>query len=110
METDKQIIGKYVETEEYKREVEKYGFRYSPITRSLFLAYPYLPTKFSHYAVRVNLYHEGVSSLSKIGSVEYYIKGSDYEKTMRPCKSFKEYIERILEEGLAKARPRYVLT
>ena len=109
METDKEIIGKYVETEEYKKEVERHGFKYSPITRSLFLAYPYLPTKFSHYAVRVNLYHAGVSSISKIESVEYYVKHQGYERAM-PCKSFKEYTESILKEGLEKARPRFIPT
>jgi len=67
-----EITGKYVETEEYKKEVEKKGFKYSPATGSLFLSYPYLPKKFSRYAVKIGLYHVGISPISKINSVEYY--------------------------------------
>jgi hypothetical protein len=108
MEKEK-IVGRYVETDEYRKEVEKHGFKYSPISRSLFLAYPYLPTKFSNYAVRVNLYHVGVSAVSKIDSIEYYVKGEGYMRIETPENDFKEYAENILKGGLMKALPKTFL-
>jgi len=104
-----EITGKYVETEEYKKEVEKKGFKYSPATGSLFLSYPYLPKKFSRYAVKIGLYHVGISPISKINSVEYYERGSGYHKVDAPGGPFRDYAERILKESLEKSRPKSLL-
>jgi hypothetical protein len=105
----KNIVGSYVETDEYKREVEKHGFRYSPITRSLFLSYPFVPVRFSHYAVRVGLYTVAGSPISKIESIQYYKKAGGYAKVTKPGRAFQEYVENIINIGMMKARPRSFL-
>ena len=103
------IIGKFVETDEYRKEVERFGFKYSPVTRSFFLAYPFLPTKFSNYAVRINMYHMGISAISKIDSIEYYTRSGGYKKVSMPETAFREYAENIIKQGLIKAQPRTFL-
>ncbi len=101
-------IGKYVDSENYRKALKKYGFRYNPMTKSLFLSYPYVPEEFRDMAVQISLYRPSASSIAQISSIDFYIKGSDYRKVKEPDKRFEEYLGGILKEAMEKARPSCV--
>jgi hypothetical protein len=104
-----EIIGRFVDRDDYVKYLERHGFKYSPITKSMFLSYPYVPKEFANQAVRVLLDNVGFSSAAKIDSLEYYVGGSPYKKTESPKKDFREYVEKILEGGVGMAHPKNFL-
>jgi len=101
------LTGKYVRTNNYLKVLKKYGFKYTPMTKSFFLSYPFIPKDYEEQAVKVQLASVG-HAMSLIDSIDYYEHGSGYIKTDKPDKGFKEYVEHILEEGLMSAHPKYI--
>lgn len=94
----------YVRTKEYCEALERYGFKYSSTTNSLFLSYPFVPKTFADEAVKITLSTPPLSELSKISSIEYYRRGSGYAKTDAPKAEFKSYADKLISQGLERAR------
>ncbi len=100
------VTGTYVDGREYRSALEKRGFKYDPMTKTLFISYPFVPKEFADQGAGVVLYSPGVSQVSKINSVDFYKRGSGFKKTDRPDQKFREYVERLLDEGVRLARPK----
>ncbi len=97
-------LDRYFKTRDLCRRLEKYGFKYSRIRNSLILSHPYVPEGFKDLAVEVKLYHPAPSSLSRIDSLEYYRRGSGYERVEEPDCRFREYVNGILESAVSRCR------
>jgi hypothetical protein len=102
-------IGDYVETGSYRKQLEKYGFKYSPVTRSMVLSYPFVPKKYIDQAVRIEMSDVNFSKVSKIENIEFYKRGSGYKKEKEPPKGFREYVDSIVQNAVKVAAPRNFL-
>lgn len=102
-------MDKYVDTVEYCKNLEKHGFKYNPLTKTLFLGYPYVPKEFKDEAVKIQLYGPIVSALSKVVSVDYMRTSSPYKKVEEPEEGFKTYVDKILKESEDAARPHTLI-
>jgi hypothetical protein len=100
------LIGKYVEFKEYCKEMEGKGFKYSSLTKSFFLSYPFIPREFMAQAVRVVLETSPISPVAKISSVEYMRRGSPFKHDDDPGDAFKGIIEPKLQDSVEAAKPR----
>lgn len=100
------IVGNYVELKEYCKEMEGKGFKYSSLTKSFFLAYPFIPHEFMAHAVRVVLETNPISPIARIASVEYMRRGSPFKNDDDPGDAFKGIVEPKLHDSVEAAKPR----
>jgi hypothetical protein len=99
----------YVDTAEYCRSLEKYGFKYNPMNKTLFLGYPYVPKEFRDEAVKIQLFSPVVSSVAEIRTIEFMRANSPYKATEEPKEGFRKYVENILKAGSEAAQPKTII-